>query len=74
MEAWTPVEGAMLLAGLHPPQGCTELPEDGGDGLDGTVYSGTGNIPFSEARKTLKEWKIWCDDWVIPPSSKRDQK
>lgn len=54
----------MLLAGLRPPEGCTELPEDGGIGLNGTVYGNTGNIPFLEARKTLKEWRIWCDDWT----------
>lgn len=65
-KAWTPVEGAMLLAGLRPPEGgdCVALPTDGGIGLDGTEYNSTGNVPFSEARKTLKEWQIWCDDWT----------
>jgi hypothetical protein len=65
-KTWTPVEGAMLLAGLRPPEdgNCNVLPADGGIGLDGTEYNGTGNIPFSEARSTLKEWQIWCDDWT----------
>jgi hypothetical protein len=63
-KTWTPVEGAMLLAGLRPPEDCRELPTTGGTGLDGTTYTHSANDPFSEARRTLYDWRVWCDDWI----------
>ncbi|MGF6533281.1 hypothetical protein P3T20_004081 [Paraburkholderia sp. GAS206C] len=62
MDAWTPVMGAMLLAGIRPEPGCTEIPEEGGIGLDGTSIKGAGNTPFYEARKILQQWNDWCQD------------
>lgn len=62
MESWTPVMGALLLAGIHPPSDCTELPADGGIALDGTPIVGVANRPLYEARKILEQWKDWCED------------
>lgn len=62
MEAWTPVMGAMLLAGIRPDPGCTEIPEEGGVGLDGTSIKGAGNTQFYEASKIFQQWNDWCKD------------
>lgn len=62
MEGWTPVMGAMLLAGIRPEVGATSLPDGGGVTLDGAVIKGTANRPFNDARTILKEWGIRCKD------------
>lgn len=68
MESWTPVMGAMLLAGIHSLPNCTEIPTDGGIALDGTPIKGSGNMPFHEARVILKQWNDWCEDQNNYPS------
>ncbi|MDR7006655.1 hypothetical protein [Paraburkholderia strydomiana] len=54
--------GALLLAGIHPPSDCTEIPADGGIALDGTPILGVANKPFYEAGKILEQWRDWCED------------
>lgn len=62
MESWTPVMGAMLLAGIRPEAGCIALPKDGGVSLDGVVIKGSANRHFSDARWILKAWHVRCED------------
>ncbi|MBU9284121.1 MULTISPECIES: hypothetical protein [Burkholderia] len=62
MDSWTPVTGALLLSGIQPPSGCTELPKSGGVGLDGTEIVGFGIGQYHEARTILKQWKDWCEE------------
>lgn len=42
MDTWTPIMGALLLAGVRPPDNCTELPKSGGVGLDDVEIVGPG--------------------------------
>ncbi|CFB61446.1 MULTISPECIES: helix-turn-helix transcriptional regulator [Pandoraea] len=64
MPAWTPVMGAMLLAGLRPEveAGCTEIPTDGWVGLEGIELDRGTNGRFIEARRILREWNDWCEE------------
>lgn len=62
MAYWTPAMGAMLLAGIHPPSNCTDIPNDGGVMLDGTKIRGTGNTPFHEARIIFEQWNDCLHD------------
>jgi hypothetical protein len=59
-EAWTPLEGAMLLSGLCPPPNVSGLPEIGKEEPIGGIrypdYS-----PIHEARNTLRKWQEWCE-------------
>ncbi|WP_175906123.1 hypothetical protein [Burkholderia seminalis] len=57
---WTPLQGTLILSGIHPPAECTEIPS-GGVGLDGRILSG-GDRRFSQARKIWKEWGWRCDN------------
>lgn len=58
---WTPVEGALILSGIHPPKGCTEIPV-GGTGLDGRQFANAGNDRFHCAFRIMDEWRLRCDD------------
>jgi hypothetical protein len=62
MATWTPVQGAMLLAGIQPAPDCRELPPGNGMGLDGVEIRGGANPQFYEARAILRQWNDWCDD------------
>jgi hypothetical protein len=62
MDTWTPVAAALLLSGVQPPAGCTELPKSGGVGLDGTEIVGFGTGQYHEARTILTQWNDWCED------------
>ncbi|WP_284897962.1 hypothetical protein [Burkholderia sp. lyk4-R2A-23] len=62
MDSWAPVTGALLLSGIQPPPGCTELPKSGGIGLDGAEIVGFGTGQYHEARTILKQWNDWCED------------
>ncbi|WP_374556441.1 hypothetical protein [Aquitalea pelogenes] len=68
MQSWTPVMGAMLLAGIHPPSDCEAIPTAGGTSLDGNPIIGSGNTPFYEAGMILQQWNDWCEDEDSFPS------
>lgn len=59
--AWTPVEGALLLSGIHPPAGCTRIPI-GGTGLDGREFASAANDRFHSAVRIMDLWQVRCDD------------
>ncbi|MEK6354729.1 MAG: hypothetical protein V4796_17105 [Burkholderia cenocepacia] len=69
MDSWTPVTGALLLSGIQPPPGCTELPKSGGIGLDGAEIVGFGTGQYHEARTILKQWNDWCEDRGRDPAA-----
>jgi len=58
---WTPMEGTLIVSGIHPPVDCDEIP-DGGVGLDGRVFTGGGNERFSDARRIWRKWTWRCED------------
>jgi hypothetical protein len=58
---WTPIEGALILSGIHPPVDCAEIP-NGGVGLDGRIFTGGGNERFSDARRIWRKWTWRCED------------
>jgi len=60
MKAWTPAEGALLIAGIDPPPECNEIP-NGGIGLDGAPLRDS-SPRFYEARRILREWHDWQED------------
>ncbi|WP_230954860.1 hypothetical protein [Burkholderia gladioli] len=62
MDTWTPIMGALLLAGVRPPDNCTELPNSGGVGLDDVEIVGSGYGQYHEARKIFQQWNDWCED------------
>ncbi|WP_322090195.1 hypothetical protein [Burkholderia cenocepacia] len=69
MHSWTPVTGTLLLSGIQPPPGCTELPKSGGIGLDGAEIVGFGTGQYHEARTILKQWNDWCEDRGRDPAA-----
>ena len=58
---WTPVEGALLLSGIHPPAKRTEIPI-GGTGLDGREFTSAANDRFHSAFRIMDEWQLRCED------------
>lgn len=68
MQSWTPVMGAMLLAGIQPPADCKDIPTTGGTCLDGNTLIGSGNTPFYEASVIMQQWNDWCADEGNCPS------
>lgn len=58
---WTPIEGALILSGVHPPKGCTEIPI-GGIGLDGRQFANAGNDRFHCAFRIVEQWQLRCED------------
>lgn len=58
---WTPMEGTLIVSGIHPPPDCAKIP-NGGVGLDGRIFTGGGNERFSEARRIWRKWTWSCDD------------
>jgi len=58
---WTPMEGTLIVSGIHPPVDCAEIP-NGGVGLDGRVFTGGGNERFSDARRIWRKWTWGCED------------
>lgn len=72
MPTWTPVMGAMLLAGLRPEVGCAEIPTDRWVGLEGIELDRRRNGRFIDAGRILREWDDWCEEEgqapaVLPP-------
>ncbi|PVX97657.1 hypothetical protein C7402_101371 [Paraburkholderia unamae] len=58
---WTPIDGTLIVSGIHPPPDCAEIP-NGGVGLDGQVFTGGGNERFSDARRIWRKWTWRCED------------
>lgn len=55
---WTPLEGALIMSGIHPTEGCTEIPTKSWIGLDGCPQHGD---PFG-AHCIMEEWGYRCED------------
>lgn len=53
---WTPIEGALILSGMHAPVGCTELPREG-TGLDGKPFKGDVVDRLIKAREIMRLWE-----------------
>jgi hypothetical protein len=53
---WTPVEGALIMSGIHAPKDCDDIP-DGGIGLDGKSFANAGNARFHCAGRIMKAWR-----------------
>lgn len=49
---WTPLEGALIMSGIHPHDGCTRIPTKNWIGLDGVQQHGD----IIGARRILDEW------------------
>lgn len=58
---WTPVEGALIMSGIHPPAGCAAIPI-GGAGLDGKQFPNAANDRFHLAFRITDEWQLRCED------------
>lgn len=58
---WTPIEGALILSGMHAPAGCTEFPRDG-TGLDGRPFKGDVIDRWVKAREIMRLWEWRCQD------------
>ncbi|NKA94851.1 hypothetical protein GO283_03350 [Ralstonia solanacearum] len=57
--AWTPIEGALILSGMHAPAGCTEFPREG-TGLDGRPFAGDVIDRWINAREIMRLWDWRC--------------
>jgi hypothetical protein len=60
---WTPVEGALILSGLCPPSGCTELPRTA-TGLDDRPYEGDVIDRMIKAGDIMRTWEWHCEDYA----------
>ncbi|TCK97141.1 hypothetical protein [Paraburkholderia sp. BL9I2N2] len=58
---WTPIEGALILSGLHGPAGCTEFPREA-TGLDGRPFEGDVIDRWIKAREIMRLWEWRCRD------------
>ncbi|WP_213298083.1 hypothetical protein [Paraburkholderia sacchari] len=58
---WTPMEGALIVSGIHPPPDCCEIPNRG-VGLDGRIFSSGDNVRFSDAHRIWRKWLSRCED------------
>ncbi|WP_233425631.1 hypothetical protein [Paraburkholderia kururiensis] len=58
---WTPMEGALIVSGIHPPPDCSEIPNRG-VGLDGRIFSSGDNVRFSVAHRIWRKWLSRCED------------
>lgn len=56
---WTPIEGALILSGMHAPAGCTEFPREG-MGLDGKPFKGDVVDRWIKAREIMRLWEWRC--------------
>ncbi len=54
LETWTPIEAAMLVCGLQPPQDCLEIPQ-GAMGLDNALVMPNSDR-FHYAKRVLQLW------------------
>ncbi|NWK43317.1 hypothetical protein [Ralstonia pickettii] len=53
---WTPLEGCLIVSGIHPSPGCTEIPS-GGIGLDNKLLHANS----SRLRDARNMWDAWND-------------
>lgn len=60
MSVWTPAMGALIISGVAPEAGCTEIPSEG-TGLDGQSIQ-TANDRLAQARRLLNDWSYWAED------------
>ncbi|WP_247392347.1 hypothetical protein Q2T91_16490 [Ralstonia pseudosolanacearum] len=51
--AWTPLEGALIMSGIQPTEGCTEIPTKNWIGLDGWPQHGD----VAGARRIMEAWE-----------------
>ncbi|RFU47339.1 hypothetical protein D0B32_14545 [Paraburkholderia sp. DHOC27] len=58
---WTPMEGALIVSGIHPPSDCCDIPNRG-VGLDGRIFSSGDNVRFSVAHRIWRKWLSRCED------------
>ncbi|GAB6848193.1 hypothetical protein [Paraburkholderia kururiensis] len=58
---WTPVEGALILSGIHPPKGENGIPAEG-TGLDGRQFASAANDRFHSAFRIMDQWQLRCED------------
>ncbi|SFD18766.1 hypothetical protein SAMN05216321_11395 [Cupriavidus sp. OV038] len=58
---WTPVEGALILSGLHAPAGCAEIPREA-TGLDGKPFRADVIDRLTKAREIMRLWEWSWDD------------
>ena len=68
LPSWTPAMGALLIAGVIPLPGCTEIPESGLD----LRYPDEAASPRSlfEARRALKRWnEYWESEMELDPTT-----
>ncbi|MFV8630698.1 hypothetical protein ACNRDB_14615 [Ralstonia pseudosolanacearum] len=56
---WTPIEGALILSGMHAPAGCTEFPREA-TGLDGRPFKGDVIDRWIKAREIMRLWEWRC--------------
>lgn len=56
---WTPIEGSLILSGMHAPVGCTEFPREG-TGLDGKPFKGDVVDRWVKAREIMRLWEWRC--------------
>lgn len=63
MDGWTPAMGAMLLAGVEPPEKCIDMP-DSGVGLDGKSY-GPASENMVEAKRLLRLWNDYAEEETV---------
>lgn len=68
---WTPIEGALILSGMHAPAGCTEFPREG-TGLDGKPFKGDVVDRWVKAREIMRLWEWRCqgddEDGTVSPT------
>jgi hypothetical protein len=57
---WTPIEGALILSGMHAPAGCIEFPREG-MGLDGKPFKGDVVDRWIKAREIMRLWEWRCE-------------
>lgn len=60
LQTWTPAMGAMLVAGIEPPDECNEIPS-AGIGLDGQELQ-PSDQRFSEAIRIHDDFLYWAED------------
>ncbi|MCW3481640.1 hypothetical protein OL229_19050 [Neisseriaceae bacterium JH1-16] len=58
---WTPIEGVLIVSGMHPPAGCTAFPREAA-GLDGRPFKGEVVDRWIKAREIMRLWEWRCQD------------
>ncbi|MEW1782432.1 hypothetical protein AB0305_09530 [Arthrobacter sp. NPDC080086] len=61
-EHWTPLEGCLIVSGIHPIPGDVAIPSGGG-GLDNKPLNAASSR-FSDARKMWDAWNEYRESWL----------